>query len=66
MHTNKAVILIMNSIYALDFRDILYDFDILSFFWFSVMICHIHWFYTCRSYKQSNWLRHKLIHTENT
>jgi len=33
---------------------------ILSFSRFQSQFCYIHWFYLRRSFKHSNWWRHKL------
>jgi len=33
------------------------------FFLFLITMYHIHWFYPNRSFKNSNWWRHKLGHT---
>jgi len=32
---------------------------------FKSQFCPILWFYLCRSFKHSNWWRHKLGHTKN-
>jgi len=38
-----------------------YLISILSFFsGFQSWFCHIHWFNPCRSFRHSNWWRHKL------
>jgi len=43
-----------------------YEITIFSlFFWFSITTLSytVHWFYPYRSFKRSNWWRHKLSHT---
>jgi len=53
---NKLLIPFQLEIYINSFY-----FHILCFCGFKSRFCHIHWFYPCRSFRHSNWWRHKKL-----